>query len=239
MARAPHQPRPGPGRGPSEPRAHARQPDPDRLQRHAQQQPVRAQAADLQRQPPGTEPRARGQDAWGRDQILARADELADRAIAIWPSPLPGVAEHASAASTGAGSTLQSPPSRAAAGRPTASWPSSAAPPPCQWASTWLIRSRLDNAYRVLGSDGKPRPDFRWNNPGDARDRRKCSGMMVSASTPGCRRPRAADHRRGTILADRGARRRRASKLRRPLAELVRTAGVGLGPLRCRTRAAR
>ncbi len=33
------------------------------------------------------------QDAWGRDQILARADELADHAIAIWPSPLPGVPE--------------------------------------------------------------------------------------------------------------------------------------------------
>ena len=31
--------------------------------------------------------------AWGRDQILARADELADHAIRIWPSPIPGVAE--------------------------------------------------------------------------------------------------------------------------------------------------
>src|SRR5258708_35064307 len=30
------------------------------------------------------------QDVWGRDQILARADVLADHAIAIWPSPLPG-----------------------------------------------------------------------------------------------------------------------------------------------------
>ena len=28
----------------------------------------------------------------------------------------------------------------------------------------------LDNAYRVLGSDGKPRPDFRWENPDDPRD---------------------------------------------------------------------
>ena len=33
------------------------------------------------------------QDAWGRDQILARADELANHAITIWPSPIPGVAE--------------------------------------------------------------------------------------------------------------------------------------------------
>jgi hypothetical protein len=28
------------------------------------------------------------QDAWGGDEILARADELADQAIATWPSPL-------------------------------------------------------------------------------------------------------------------------------------------------------
>ena len=28
----------------------------------------------------------------------------------------------------------------------------------------------LDNGYRVLGSDGKPRPDFRWDSPDDLRD---------------------------------------------------------------------
>ena len=28
----------------------------------------------------------------------------------------------------------------------------------------------LDNGYRVLGSDGKPRPDFRWDSPEDLRD---------------------------------------------------------------------
>ena len=28
----------------------------------------------------------------------------------------------------------------------------------------------LDNGYRVLGSDGKPRPDFHWDSPGDLRD---------------------------------------------------------------------
>jgi hypothetical protein len=28
----------------------------------------------------------------------------------------------------------------------------------------------LDNGYRVLGSDGKPCPDFRWDNPDDRRD---------------------------------------------------------------------
>ena len=30
-------------------------------------------------------------DAWGHDQILARADVLAAKIIAIWPAPIPGV----------------------------------------------------------------------------------------------------------------------------------------------------
>jgi hypothetical protein len=28
----------------------------------------------------------------------------------------------------------------------------------------------MDNAYRVLDSDGKPRPDFHWDDPADSRD---------------------------------------------------------------------
>jgi hypothetical protein len=28
----------------------------------------------------------------------------------------------------------------------------------------------LDNGYRVLGSDGKPRPDFHWDSSDDIRD---------------------------------------------------------------------
>jgi uncharacterized protein with ParB-like and HNH nuclease domain/alkylated DNA nucleotide flippase Atl1 len=31
--------------------------------------------------------------AWGRDEVLARADELADHAIRIWPGPVPGLTE--------------------------------------------------------------------------------------------------------------------------------------------------
>jgi len=72
-----------------------------------------------------------GQDAWGRDQILARADELADHAIVIWPSRYRACSK-SRAASTGAGSTPPSQPSPAAAGRPTANLPSSAEPPPCR-----------------------------------------------------------------------------------------------------------
>ncbi len=39
-----------------------------------------------------------GHDTWGRDEILRRADDLADRAIAVWPSPLPSAATPPAAA---------------------------------------------------------------------------------------------------------------------------------------------
>ena len=102
-----------------------------------------------------------GHDAWGREEILARADELADRAIEIWPGPLPGVAGRP-AALTGAGSTPPSPPSPEAAGQPTATWPSSAAPRLCQSASTSPTRPASTTATgysaptgnRVLTSAG-------------------------------------------------------------------------------------
>ncbi|MGH3232765.1 MAG: GmrSD restriction endonuclease domain-containing protein [Streptosporangiaceae bacterium] len=108
-------------------------------------------------------------EAWGRADILARADELADQAIRIWPGPVPGVTE---------------PPAgfdwrrinAAIAAIPCGRWTTygdlaqlggTAAMPVGQHiAST----SSLDNAYRVLGSDGKPRPEFRWESPDDQRD---------------------------------------------------------------------
>jgi uncharacterized protein with ParB-like and HNH nuclease domain/alkylated DNA nucleotide flippase Atl1 len=109
------------------------------------------------------------QDAWGHDQILARADELADHAITIWPSPIPGIAE---------------PPvgfdwrriNAAIAAIPRGRWTTygelaqlggTAAMPVGQHIAN---TPGLDNGYRVLGSDGKPRPDFRWDSPDDLRD---------------------------------------------------------------------
>lgn len=61
-------------------------------------------------------------------------------------------------------------PCRAAAGPLLATLPSSAAPPPWRRAGTSPARPGLGNAYRVLDSDGRPRPDFRWESPGDRRD---------------------------------------------------------------------
>lgn len=110
-----------------------------------------------------------GKTAWGRDEILARADELAAQAIKIWPGPLPGMAER--------------PPgfdwrriNAAIAAIPRGRWTTygdlaqlggtAAMPVGQHMANT----PGLDNAYRVLGSDGKPRPEFRWEDPDDPRD---------------------------------------------------------------------
>ena len=62
------------------------------------------------------------------------------------------------AVSTGAGSTPPSPPSREAAGRPTATWPSSAAPPPCQSASTSPTRPASTTATGSSAPTGNRAP---------------------------------------------------------------------------------
>ena len=68
----------------------------------------------------------------------------------------------------------------------------------------------LDNGYRVLGSDGKPRPDFHWDNPDDTRDviERAHRRRRPLPCQRRCR-PVAADHRRRAFLTDRRPRRRR------------------------------
>jgi uncharacterized protein with ParB-like and HNH nuclease domain/alkylated DNA nucleotide flippase Atl1 len=109
------------------------------------------------------------QNAWGRDEILARANELADHAIAIWPSPLPGVAEQPTGFDW-------SRINAAVAAIPRGRWTTygelaqlggTAAMPVGQHVAN---APELDNAYRVLGFDGKLRPDFHWSNPDDQRD---------------------------------------------------------------------
>jgi alkylated DNA nucleotide flippase Atl1 len=109
------------------------------------------------------------EDAWGRDEILGRADELADHAITIWPSPLPSVAEQPSGFDW---SRINAAVATIPRGRWTtygelAQLGGTAAMPVGQHVAN---TPGLDNAYRVLGSEGKPRPDFRWDNPDDVRN---------------------------------------------------------------------
>ena len=70
--------------------AHARQPDPDRVQLGAEQQPVRRQAAQLAKSGLAMNQDIAAQSRWGRPQILARADALAERVITMWPGPPAG-----------------------------------------------------------------------------------------------------------------------------------------------------
>jgi alkylated DNA nucleotide flippase Atl1 len=107
--------------------------------------------------------------AWGRAQILARADELADQAIKIWPGPVPG-----------------------AKGIPVAGFDWSrvdavvSAIPPGRWTSygelaqlagtsaqpvgNRMSSSNLPTAYRVLDRFGRISESFRWPDPGDHRE---------------------------------------------------------------------
>ncbi len=109
----------------------------------------------------------RGQ--WARAEILARADELAERAAKLWPAPMAGVEE---------------PP----AGRDWSQLHAAlAALPHGAWTTysdlAELIGSHqvpvgqhvantegLVNAHRVLRSDGQTAEEFHWTDPADTRD---------------------------------------------------------------------
>ncbi|MGH2451337.1 MAG: GmrSD restriction endonuclease domain-containing protein [Candidatus Limnocylindria bacterium] len=108
-------------------------------------------------------------DAWGRDEILARADELADQAIKIWPSPVEGVGELPRGFDW---SRINAAVAAVPRGRWTtygelAQLGGTAAMPVGQHLAN---QPEIENAYRVLGADGRPRPDFRWSDPNDSRD---------------------------------------------------------------------
>ena len=89
-------------------------------------------------------------DEWGRDVLLARADELADHAIATWPGRFPALPEQPDRLRLEPNQRRRSLRFRAGAGRPTASSHSSAGQRPCRSTSTSQTPG-LDNAYRVLG----------------------------------------------------------------------------------------
>ncbi len=109
------------------------------------------------------------QPAWGRDQILARAADLAERIISIWPGPLPGVAE------TSDGFDW-SQINAAVAAIPTGRWTTYGdlaqlgGTAPISVGQHVANTPGLANAHRVLGGDGAPRPNFHWVDPDDDRD---------------------------------------------------------------------
>ncbi|GIH96785.1 DUF262 domain-containing protein [Planobispora siamensis] len=105
---------------------------------------------------------------WGKAEILARAERLAERAIAIWPGP----------EETGRGS--------AASRDWTLLHNALAALPPATWTSyselaeligshavpvgVHLATTPVPNAHRVLTKSGQVSEGFRWPDPDDERD---------------------------------------------------------------------
>lgn len=107
--------------------------------------------------------------SWSRAEILARADELAERAIGIWPAPLAGVDEPEEGRDW---SKLHA----ALAALPLGTWTtygdlaemisSHQVPVGQHLANT----PGLLNAHRVLTSEGRVAEGFRWSDPADDRD---------------------------------------------------------------------
>jgi uncharacterized protein with ParB-like and HNH nuclease domain/alkylated DNA nucleotide flippase Atl1 len=112
--------------------------------------------------------------AWGRTEILARADELADQAIEIWQGPLPGVDQEEYEAGKD-WSRLHA----ALAAMPAGTWTSYSdcaelvashqVPVGQHMANTPGVL----NAHRVLTSSGRVSEGVRWVDPDDARDIRE------------------------------------------------------------------
>jgi alkylated DNA nucleotide flippase Atl1 len=108
-------------------------------------------------------------EAWGQDQILARADVLAEKLISIWPAPIPGVT------STSEGFDW-SRVDAAIAAIPPGSWTSYGALAELAGRGAQVVGNYIhaiageSNAYRVLTSNGAPSESFRWWDEGDDRD---------------------------------------------------------------------
>ncbi|MFC5747971.1 DUF262 domain-containing protein [Actinomadura rugatobispora] len=109
-----------------------------------------------------------GRPRWNKAEILGRADDLASRAINIWPSP----AEREDGDAPGRDWTLLH---KALANLPTGSWTTYAelaeligsAPLP---VGVHLAGRRVLNAHRVITTEGRPSKNFRWVDENDDRD---------------------------------------------------------------------
>jgi alkylated DNA nucleotide flippase Atl1 len=106
---------------------------------------------------------------WGRAEILARADELAERATSIWPAPLAGVEEPAIGKDW-------SPLHAALAELPPGAWTSYTDAAELVGSHQVPVGQHLAttpgvvNAHRVLTADGMVSPGFQWTDPEDHRD---------------------------------------------------------------------
>lgn len=106
---------------------------------------------------------------WGRHEILARAAELADRAVQIWPAPLPGVVDAPEGRDW---SRLHA----ALAALPSGAWTSYTdlaeliGFPPGPLGQYLTSRPGVLNSHRVLNSRGQVASGFHWSDPTDEHD---------------------------------------------------------------------
>jgi alkylated DNA nucleotide flippase Atl1 len=120
---------------------------------------------------------------WGVDEIRARADELADRAIALWPAPLGGVGRAERSRDWNLAHQVL-------AALPHGSWTSYGDLAAFIGSGAQAVGNHLANtpgvanAYRVLTSEGKVSDGFRWapqDAGGDVRARLSDDGVRFTA----------------------------------------------------------
>jgi alkylated DNA nucleotide flippase Atl1 len=111
------------------------------------------------------------QDGWGRAEILARAAELAGRAISIWPGPVPG-------AQVATISFDWSRMNAALAAIPEGRWTTYADLAALAGTGPIAVGNYIANnpsvqkGWRVLTSQGRISDGFHWLDPSDKRDPR-------------------------------------------------------------------
>ncbi len=112
-------------------------------------------------------------DVWGRHEILARADSLAQQVSKIWVAPLPGISDER------VGGFDWSRVEAAIAAIPVGRWTSysdlaalggTAAQPVGNFVTSLPDGSK---GYRVLSWDGNVSASFRWTDPRETRDVRE------------------------------------------------------------------
>lgn len=112
-------------------------------------------------------------EAWGRDQILARAKSLAEQVTAIWPAPLPGVSSEPE------GGFDWERVDEAIAAIPAGRWTSYGDLAELAGTAAMPIGGHVmqlpggTNGYRVLTKSGQISPNFFWQDPDDDRDVRE------------------------------------------------------------------
>ncbi|MEU6019745.1 DUF1524 domain-containing protein [Streptomyces sp. NPDC047515] len=123
-------------------------------------------------------------ERWGAAEILARADELADRAIALWPAPLHGVGRAERSRDWHLAHQLL-------AALPHGTWTSYGDLAAFLGSGAQAVGNHLAgtpgvaNAYRVLTSEGKVSEGFRWtpvDEGGDVRSRLIADGVRFTVN---------------------------------------------------------